>query len=50
MELGPHVLVDNIMEMVSTLGVGMLLAKVDIKSAYRIIPLFQEDWSMGPNM
>ena len=38
-----YVSVDNIMEVVSALGVGSLLAKVDIKSAYRVIPIFPED-------
>ena len=38
-----YVSVDNIMEVVSALGVGSLLAKVDIKSAYRIIPVFPDD-------
>ena len=38
--------VDRVAEVVVFLGVGALLAKVDIQSAYRLIPVHYEDRSL----
>ena len=35
--------IDHVAEVVVNLGVGALLAKVDIESAYRLIPVRPED-------
>ena len=37
---------DRAIEMVSTLGKGALMGKLDIKSAYRICPARKEDWDV----
>lgn len=38
-----YVSVDNLAEVVCCLGRGTLLAKFDIKSAYRLVPVYPED-------
>ena len=38
-----YVSVDTVANIVASLGVGSLLAKVDIESAYRLIPMHPED-------
>ena len=38
-----YTMVDDIAAVVAQLGTGALLAKVDIKSAYRLIPVHQQD-------
>ena len=37
---------DRAIEMVSKLGKGALMGKLDIKSAYRICPVCKEDWDL----
>ena len=38
-----YTMVDHVAEVVVSLGVGALLAKVDIESAYRLIPVRPKD-------
>lgn len=35
--------VDDVAEIITELGVGSLLAKIDIESAYRLIPVHPQD-------
>ena len=43
-----YVSVDNLIEVICSLGRGALLAKVDVQSAYRLVPVFPEDcWLLG---
>ena len=41
-----YISIDDISRVVASLGRGTLLAKVDIKSAYRIVPVHPEDRSL----
>ena len=41
-----YISVDQAAEVISTIGHGALLAKVDIKSAYRIIPIHPKDYHL----
>ena len=43
-----YVSIDNLIEVICLLGCGALLAKVDVQSAYRLVPVFPEDcWLLG---
>ena len=37
-------IVDNVVRQLLQLGPGALMAKLDIKSAYRIVPVHPQDW------
>ena len=37
---------DRAVQMVAQLGKGALMAKLDIKSAYRLCPMRKEDWEL----
>ena len=41
-----YVTVEKVTKMVSQLRMGALLAKVDIESAYRLIPVHPDDWTL----
>ena len=38
--------VDDAISCLWSLGLGALMAKVDLKSAFRIVPVFREDWEL----
>ena len=38
--------VDDAIHMLSALGKGALMAKVDLKSAFRMVPVWRQDWDL----
>ena len=38
--------IDDAVRVIRALGQGALLAKVDLKSAYRVIPMHRDDWHL----
>ena len=42
-----YITVDQVATTALALGKGAMIAKIDIKSAYRLIPVYPGDWQMA---